>query len=306
MRILLAALLVAGCYRDSTPTTAPPGNKQQAAEQITNDVLAFIPKESDIVVGADLTRLRASPLWTTQLEPLITNNGGDELAKIRTTCGFDPLVAVSHVAFGTQKVASQNEATVVARGIDPRRALDCVAKLVPQREMVSRDGDTLVIAEQGRPTQIALSPLGRSAVLGVLAPGANRGLATSRVQTGTPLRTSPAFVDLHSKLEPGASVWFIANGAAPTFQALGGMGMNPRFVDGTLTVTDRYVAVLRVTFKTPDEANNIVTMSKSMAGQVRAMVETFEVRAEGAVARFDIVMTSAQAQTLMGMMGMAI
>ena len=303
MRILLAALLVAGCYRESTPTPGAPANKQQASDRVTDDVLAFIPKESDIVVGADLSRLRASPLWASQIEPLITNNGGDEIAKIRSTCGFDPLVAVSHVAFGSQKLAAHNEATVVARGIDPQRALDCVAKLVPQREMVSRDGDTLVIAEQGESVQVALSPLGRSAVLGVLAPGANRGLTTSRVQNGAPLRASPTFVDMYSRLDPGASVWFIANGAAPTLQALGGMGVNPRFVDGSVTVTDRYVAVIRVTFKTPDEANNIVTMSKSMAGQVRAMVETFEVRAEGPVARFDIVMTSAQAQTVLGMMG---
>lgn len=267
-------------------------------------MLAFIPKDSDIVVGADLAQLRSSPLWTSQIEPLITNNGGDEIAKVRATCGFDPLIAVSHVAFGSQKVGSENEATVVARGIEPNRAIDCVAKLVPQREMASRDGDTLVIAEQGKQTQIALMPLGRSAVLGVLAPGANRGLATARVQTGTPLRTSAAFVELHRKLEPNASVWFIANGAAPSLRDMAAMGVKPRYIDGTLAVSDRYVAVVRMTFATPAEASNIVTMANQFGGQVRAMVERFDVRADGPVARFDLTLTSAQAQTLMGMMGM--
>lgn len=306
MRILLVALLVAGCYRDSTPASTPPANKQRAPEQITSDVLAFIPKESDVVVGVDLARLRSSPLWASQIEPVISNNGGDELRKIRSTCGFDPLTAISHVAFGTRKLDTDSEATVVARGIEPRGAIDCVARLVKDREPIAHDGDTLVIAEKGESFQLALSPLGRSAVLALGGPGANRALATSRIQAGTPLRSSPAFIELYNKLEPSASVWFIANGASKTLQSLGGMGINPRFIDGTLTVTDRYVAVVRVTFATPDEANSIVTMSNSMSAQVRAMVETFDVRAEGNVARFDIVMTSAQAQTFLGMVGMAI
>lgn len=306
MRILLVALLVAGCYRDSTPPSTPPANKQHAAEQITSDVLAFIPKESDIVVGVDLARLRSSPLWQSQLEPLIVNNGGDELTKIRTTCGFDPLTAVSHVAFGTRKLDHDNEATVVARGIEPRGAIDCVAKLIKDRQSFTRDGDTLVIAEKGKPFQLALSPLGRSAVLGLAGPGANRALASSRVQAGTPLRTSQAFMELYGKLEQNASVWFIANGASPTLETLGSLGVNPRFIDGTLATTDRYVAVLRVTFATAAEAQNVVTMTNSMSAQVRAMVETFDVRAEGAVARFDIVMTAAQGQTILGMVGLAI
>lgn len=306
MRILLVALLVAGCYRDSTKPSAPPANKQHAAEQITSDVLAFIPKESDIVVGVDLARLRSSPLWANQIEPVISNNGGDELTKIRSTCGFDPLTAISYVAFGTRKGDSDSEATVVARGLEPQGAIECVARLAKDHEQLSRDGDTLVLAEKGEAFQVALSPLGRSAVLGLAGPGANRALARSRVQSGTPLRASPAFIELYNKLEPSASVWFIANGASKTLQSLAGMGINPRFIDGTITVTDRYVAVVRVTFATPDEAQSVVKMSNSMSAQVRAMIETFDVRDEGTVARFDIVMTSAQAQTILGMVGMAI
>lgn len=307
MRILLVALLVTGCYRDSTPgSTTPPANKAHPAEQITSDVLAFIPKDSDIVAGVDLARLRSSPLWGSQIEPVIANNGGEVLTKIRTSCGFDPLTALGHVAFGTKKRDTASEATVVARGIEPRGAIDCVAKLLENRETFTRDGDTLVVAEKGEPTQLTLSPLGRSAVLGVVAPGANRALATSRVQSGTPLRSSPAFLELYNKLEPNASVWFIANGSSPTMMSVAAMGLKPRFIDGTLTVSDRYVAVLRVTFATPDEAQNLVTTANSVSAQVKAMVETFDVHAEGPVARFDLVVTSAQAQTILGMLGMAI
>jgi hypothetical protein len=143
-------------------------------------------------------------------------------------------------------------------------------------------------------------------VLAVGGPVVNRALATSRVQAGIPLRSSPAFVELYNKLEPNASVWFIANGASPSLQSIAGMGINPRFIDGTLTVTDRYVGVLRVTFATPDEAQNLAKLSNSVSSQIRAMVETFDVRADGPVARFDIVMTSSQAQTVLGMFGMAI
>ena len=307
MRILLVALLVAGCYRDSTPPSTPPANKQHAAEQITSDVLAFIPKESDIVVGVDLSRLRSSPLWASQLEPVIMNNGGGDLEKVRSTCGFDPLTAISYLAFGTRKVSSESEGTVVARGIEPRGALECVAKLITHdNETLTHDGDSLVISEKGRGFQVTLSPLGRSAVLGVAGVGANRALATARVQSGTPLRTSPAFIELYNKLDQNASVWFIANGASPTLQSLGSLGVKPRFIDGTLTVSDHYVAVVRVTFATPDEANNVVTMTNSVSAQVRAMVETFDVHAEGPVARFNIVVTSAQAQTILGMVGLAI
>jgi hypothetical protein len=306
MRILLVALLDAGCYRDSTPSATPPAKKAHPSEQVTNDVLAFIPKESDIVGGLDLARLRSSPLWANQIEPLMANNGGETLTKIRTSCGFDPITAVSHFAFGVRKVDTTNELTAVARGIEPRGAIECVAKMLKSPDIFTRDGDTLVIAEKGDTFQLALSPVGRSAVLAVGGPVANRALATSRVQSGTPLRTSPAFIELYNKLEPGASAWFIANGASPMLQSVASAGITPRFIDGTVTVTDRYVAVLRVTFATPDEAQNLAKLSNSVSAQVRAMVESFDVRAEGPVTRFDIVVTSTQAQTILGMVGMAI
>ena len=306
MRILLVALLVAGCYRDSTPSTTPPANKAHASEQVTSDVLAFIPKDSDVVIGADLARLRSSPLWGSQIEPVITNNGGEKLSKVRTSCGFDPLTAVTHVTFGTRKINDNAEGTIVVRGVEPRGAIDCVERLIKGQEQVTRDGDTLVLSEQGDPFQVALSPLGRSAVLAVAANGANRAATMSRAQSGTPLRSSPAFVELFSKLEPNAAMWFIANGASPTLKSIAGMGINPRFIDGTVMVSDRYVAVLRVTFATPDEAQNLAKLSNSVSAQVRAMVESFDVRADGPVARFDIVVTSAQAQTILGMVGMAI
>jgi hypothetical protein len=305
MRFLLVALLVAGCYRDSTPSTTPPANKAHPSEQVTSDVLAFIPKDSDIVGGIDLARLRSSPLWANQIEPLMANNGGRTLTKIRTSCGFDPITAVSHFAFGVHQVDTTNELTAVARDIEPRGAIECVAKILKSPDIFTRDGDTLVIAEKGDTFQLALSPLGRAAVLAVGGPVANRALVTSRVQSGTPLRTSPAFVELYNKLEPNASVWFIANGASPLMQPVASAGIKPRFIDGTVTVTDRYVAVLRVTFATPDEAQNLATLSNSVSAQVRAMVETFDVHADGPVVRFDVVMTSAQAQTVLGMLGMA-
>lgn len=306
MRFLLVVLLVAGCYRDATPSNTPPANKAHPAEQVPSDVLAYIPKDSDIVGGIDLARLRSTPLWASQLEPLLANNGGETLTKIRTSCGFDPINAVSHFAFGVRKVNTTNELTAVARGLEPRGAIDCVAKMLKSSDIFTRDGDTLVIGEKGAEFQLALSPVGHSAVLAVGGAVASRALATSRVQSGIPLRSSPAFVDLYNKLEPNASVWFIANGASPSMQSIAGMGINPRFIDGTVTVTDRYVAVLRVTFATPDEAQNLATLSNSVSAQVRAMVDTFDVRAEGPVARFDIVMTSSQAQTVLGMFGMAI
>jgi hypothetical protein len=305
MRFLLVALLVAGCYRDSTPSTTSPANKAHPSEQVPKDVLAFIPKDSDVVGGIDLARLRSSPLWANQIEPLLASNGGETLTKIRTSCGFDPITAISHFAFGVRKVDTTNELTAVARGLEPRGAIDCVAKMLASPDIATRDGDTLVLAEKGDTFQLALSPVGHSAVLAVGGPVANRALATSRVQSGTPLRASPAFIELYNKLEPSASAWFIANGASPSLQAIAGMGINPRFIDGTVTVTDRYVAVLRVTFATPDEAQNLAKLSNSVSAQVRAMVETFDVHADGPVARFDIVMTSTQAQTVLGMLGMA-
>src|SRR5213075_1437602 len=130
MRLLLGVLvLAAGCYRDSAATANPsPSNKQRPPDHAheAEDELAFLPKESEVVVGLDMTALRASPAWHEQIEPALS--GSSAFEKNRQICGFDPWAPISHVTLGVRKADANIEFVLTVAGGDAQQEIGCVLK----------------------------------------------------------------------------------------------------------------------------------------------------------------------------------
>jgi hypothetical protein len=301
--ILLIALALGGCYRDSEPTsTSPPSNKLRPDNHARDaeDELAFLPKESEIVVGLDMTTLRASAAWRDQIEPALAQS--DSLAKTRKLCGFDPFAPITHVAIGARASSSFNELVATIAGGDAQQEIACGMKQLDAQFTTHADGDVTVIENTSAHHTHAVAPVGRSHVLVVSSPRVDAARFHAQVAVGSPLRSSAAFMALYDKLERGASLWFVLNGASPLFDSLS-LGVRPRYVDGTLVVTDRYLLTTRVTMSSSSDASQLATMLRGAVTQVKQMVETLEIREDGAVLHVDIGMTQPQVQAVLGMLG---
>lgn len=304
MRLLFGLLvLAAGCYHDSAPTAhATPSNKQQPPDHSreAEDELAFLPKESEVVVGLDMTALRTSPAWHEQIEPAFS--GSSELDKMRRACGFDPWAPITHVTLGVRKADAGSEFVLTAAGGDAQQEIGCVLKQLGTEYTAHPDGDVTLVEKPGANNTIALSAVGRSHVVAFSTPGVDANRMHAQLAAGSPLRGSPAFMSIYESLEHGASLWFVVNGQSPLFQSLS-LGIRPRYVDGTIIVTDHYVWTTRVTMASAAEAAQLATMLRSMSAQVQQMVEKLDIHEENAVLHIDVVMTQPQVQTMLAMLG---
>jgi hypothetical protein len=303
---LLAALAVhaglAGCYRDTPATTAPPPANKQAAPAYAHeadDELAFLPKESEIVVGVDLATLRNTPAWRDQMEP-----GFDRAAfeKIRKLCGFNPWALITRITLATRKLGSDSELVVTLAGGDAKQAIACGLKQATTEYTARADGDVTILSKTGDNFTIGLAPVGRSHALAFATPGVDAKRVHAQLAVGSPLRSSPAFMALYDKLERGASAWFIINGSSPLFTSMS-FGVRPKYIDGTLIVTDRYTLATRVTMFSAADASSLATTLQGVSGQLKALVETFDIRVEGEALHIDLVLTQPQMQTLLAMVG---
>jgi hypothetical protein len=147
-----------------------------------------------------------------------------------------------------------------------------------------------------------MAPVGRSHLIALSTPNADANRVHAQLTVGSPLRSSPYFMKLYEKLERGASIWYVVNGNSQLFQSFS-LGVQPRYIDGTIVVTDRYVWTTRITMTSPTDATQLVTMFRGAAAQVRQMVETLDIREEGEVLHVDVVMTQPQVQTILAMLG---
>jgi hypothetical protein len=307
MRPLVVALLVAGCYHGSAaPAPTPPANMQktEVLAHIADDPLAFLPVESDIVLGVDFARLRDSQLWREQLEPLLVQTASDTFQKVRSQCGFDPLSQLQRASVAYKKLDdTHNDGTFVVHGVDSSHTVECIAKASAKTDNITHDGSVVMVSKPGDEVVLAIAPLGRTGMVIQGAPHASRVSIEDRMHIGAPLRTSRTFMTFFNRLEPTASLWLVINGNSAFLASAKSMGVSPTGVDMTLTVTDKYVVAARITTASAADATQLASLANQVSPQARAMVETFDVRADDNVVRVDIVITAPQAQTLLTMLG---
>ena len=301
---LIAPVAIAGgCYRDSASTTQTPlANKQRPPDHSheAEDELAFLPKESDVVVGLDMTALRSSPAWHEQIEPELAQSS--QVEKNRQICGFDPWAPITHVTLGVRKADAGSEFLLTVAGGDAQQEIGCVLKQLGTEYTSHPDGDVTLISKASENSTIALSAVGRSHTIAFSTPGIDANRMHAQLSVGAPLRGSPAFMSIYESLEHGASLWFVINGQSSLFQSLS-LGIRPRYIDGTIIVSDHYVWTTRITMATAAEATQLANMLRGMSAQVQQMVDKLDIHEENAVLHIDIVMTQPQVQTILKMLG---
>lgn len=310
MRLVLLVLAVAACHRGPGPSTPTPANKAPAPnhQATADDVLGFLPADADVVIGIDMIALRASALWH-QFQPQIEAFAKESADTLGGMCGPNPLNVVERMTMGF-KVLKQGQlgGVFVIRGIDPKTALDCTMETAKSKGGVAQlDRGVVAVTYANRPDlQMAVAIMGTTMVV-QLDKIANHDTMQTVLVAGAPLRTaSPVFMSLFERRERGATMWGMANGAAPMFADLAQMGMRPQSIDGSIAVSDRFTVALRMTMPSAGDAQRVAAEVDKVKAPAGAMVERFDSRVDGSTAALDVVITAPQLRALIGMLGGAV
>jgi len=308
MRFALVALALIGCHHGSTTST--PTNKVAAPDysKTADDVLGFLPADADIVFGVDMVQLRQSPLWA-KYEPHLVAFAKEAFEKMGGWCGEDPAVAIKkleRVTAGLKMIGNNRfKGVVVGRGLDPAPLLDCTATQTQKHGgTATRDRGTVVVSYPQNPgTQFAFGAAGPTTIVMQVDEVASHDGFTAVLAGGTPLRGSQSFMTLYNRREAGAAAWGMANGNAKMFDELAQMGMRPKSIDGTLIVTDAFTMAVRLTMGSPDEAAKLTGELDKVKGGASAFLQRFDYTVTGSMIQINVVMTEAQAQQILSMLG---
>ena len=225
---LCAAAALGGCGRDISereqrslllPDSAP-GVTPPPAE-----VLDWLRRDSELVLGLNLVQLRTTALWRDELTPWLTTQLAATLPAMRATCGIDLIASVETLAVGLRRFSTTVEGGVVMRGPEPRQLWGCLEKI---QSALRADGidpawDPSRTASGNPIPGLGILSLRTAAGNGVVLVAEDDGLvrglidveASSQNLSGKRapmLKSSPGFRGLYSRLDGTASAWFLVQG----------------------------------------------------------------------------------------------
>jgi hypothetical protein len=302
----------AGTGSGATTTTATPaaGDKTAATPVAVagGDDLALLPVDSEMVMGLNFAQLQQSALWK-QYAPKLMEKAAGDLADFKASCGFDPLEVIKSVSLGMKGFGGATpDGAVVVHGPEKAKVMACLEKMKPEAEKkgseITVDGDVFMIKDKGGQST-AFTFINDTTLLGVIGSNASKDSVLAAAKGGSALKTSPAFVEMFSKINTGDSLWMLMNGNSPAFSKMGAMGVKPKAVFGSVNVTDGLTLDMRIRLGSPDEAKQLVTMLQGQINnpQVKQMFDKLDVAQDASDAKFAVAMSNQKLQQLTSMLG---
>ena len=325
--LLVALVALAACKKSDdskggTPATAdktsekPAGDKPAAPPAAAGgaisgqmgDDLSLLPVDSEVVLGLNFAQLQQSALWK-QFAPKLMDKMSKGLADFKAACGFDPLDAFKSVALGMKGLGgSTPDGAVVIHGPDKAKVMGCMdkakAEAAKNGSEVTVDGDVVIIKDK-KGESTAFTFVNNNTIVGTMGASGTKDGVMAAAKGGSALKSSPAFVDMYSKVNTQDSLWFLMNGNSPVFNKMGGMGVKPKAIFGSVNITDGLTVDVRVRLSTPDEATQLANMAKGQVTnpQVKQMFDKLDVVADGADVKVGVAMSSQKLQSLIAMVG---
>jgi hypothetical protein len=283
----------AACHGAAPPS--PPSNQAPppAAPAAPTDVLGYLPADSDLVVGVDVKALRRSALWREYHVKLIAALG-PRFAALKEKCGFDPIETMEYAT-----VAGRGDDTRVAviRGWDPDQVFACIHAASPPDRAMTIDQGIITLTDRGGETHVA-SFVDRSTLVLDASTHPSKQRLRDLLDSGAPLRRSPAFLAMYDQLERDATVWLLVNGNGKLLDKFGSLGVRPRGVYGTVHLAAGIASTIHLRMPTADQAAGFATMMNAQMKSASAMVDHLAVTADGDVATIGLGMSADQLRTL--------
>lgn len=284
--LLAISLTGVACKKDKKEegkgtTTAADQAAPGAGKKVESpkDDLSLIPVDAEMVIGVKASQLFGSPLWKQYVQPQMEKEKDftDTMAKFKERCGFDPMATVTEMVVGLKDLAGDMPSGVmVLHGLDKSKTMGCVEKWSAdaQKEKIEfkKDGD-VVVAVDDTNAAVGFTFITGDRMLVVVGQGVNADAVRKAAAGGSTLASSPAFVDMHGKIQKDHNTWFVLNGNSKVFEEIQELGIKPKAVFGSVHVTDALAADVRARLDTPDQAKQTAS---SFKGQVDAMASMFD------------------------------
>lgn len=278
---------VAACdkgKKDAGGATGPTGAAGAAAIAPAKGglqrALAAMPKDSDLILGIDFTKVRSSALFK-KYEGMLMKQIGDDLSKFQATCGFNPMEKLTGVLVGGKGQGQElDQATIFVRGFDKTAATDCLKKREASQKAAGKpaaltlDGDYLEYDDGDGDADGPMRALwidDQTALLvkqGDQAAGKDVLVAAAAAKDGDGLTGSKAFTDLLAKTHTGSALWFVIKGDSPMIP-MGGM-MKFKALYGSVDVGAGVNAEVRMWMNSADEAKSASGDFNKQLGQVKS------------------------------------
>jgi hypothetical protein len=295
----------------SAGATATTGGDKTSATPVAvagGDDLALLPVDSELVMGLNFAQLQQSALWK-QYSPKIMEKAAGDLADFKAQCGFDPLEVVKSVTIGMKGLGGATpDGVMVIHGPEKAKTMACFDKMKPEATKkgteITIDGDVVLVKDKsGEPT--AFTFINDNTMVGVIGANATKDGVLAAAKGGSTLKTSPAFVEMYSKINTNDSLWGLANGNSPAFSKMGAMGLKPKAIFGSVNVTDGLTLDMRIRTEKPDDAKQFVTSMQGQINnpQVKQMFDKLDVTQDNADIKISVAMSNQKLQQLTQMLG---
>jgi hypothetical protein len=299
-----------GSSTTTTATTTTTGDKTSATPVAVagGDDLALLPVDSEMVMGLNFAQLQQSALWK-QYSPKLMEKVAGNLADFKAACGFDPMEAFKSVTIGMKGLGGTTpDGVMVIHGPEKAKVMACNDKMKAEAAKkgtdISVDGDVILIKDKSG-NNSAFTFTNDNTLVGVMGTTASKDTVLAAAKGGSTLKSSPAFVEMFSKINTNDSLWLLMNGNSPAFSKMDSMGVKPKAIFGSVNVTDGLTLDMRIRLGTPDEAKQLVTMLQGQINnpQVKQMFDKLDVTQDNTDAKFSVAMSNQKLQQLVGMVG---
>ena len=323
--VLAVALAIsfgaAACKKEESKTSTATGDKTaekggdtkagggtSGTTAASGDDLSLLPVDSELVMGLNFAQLQQSQLWKQFVEPkMMSGDAVKKLAEFKDKCGFDPMSALKTVSVGLKGLDKKSpEGAFVIHGTEKDKVWSCLEQMKGEIEKdgstYTKDGDVALIKDKTGET-VALTYVNDTTALGIIGPNATKdGIKAAAAGTST-LKSSPAFVDMFSKINSNDSLWILMNGNSKLFDKAAAMGVKPKAIYGSLNVTDGLTVDFRMRVEKPEDAQNFATMAQGQLKQAEKMFDKIAVTAEGNDVKFSVVLSNQKLQALVQQVG---
>lgn len=301
-RVLLVTGLLAACGGNRGAATLD--NKAASARNASlaaNEPLAFLPADSELVVGIDFQQVKQSPLWS-RYSAEIPKFTGSALTDFKTKCGYDPIATLRGVSLGFKNISETPAGVLVVRGLDRDKTMACFPQIFASKapaKQIKIDGAFITLPPEGG-TSAVLTFVDASTMVFLMSPTASRAELEAALAAEAPLRKSAAFGALWTRVDAKQPVWGLVHGKA--LASLSSLGATPTALTGTINFASGVALNGRLQFASADQATQVATALQGQAGMAKAFVEKLDVAAAGNDVTFAVSMTTQQVDALAGPM----
>ena len=267
---LMTSLPMAGCSKDKKEGEAAgeEGAAKAESAQAAAGKFAYLPADTNFVIGINLSQIRSSKLFKDMLEPLIAQQAGEDYEQVKTSCGFDPAEQIESIVVGG--VAGQDDRVAVSvKGMNAAQLEKC------GKGLAEVQGETIEITHEGKLTKVVAD--GQTTWMGwmddatMVTTGPNKALVEALVGGKEGLSGNQPMMDLTGKVDTGAALWMIYNEQAGAPSPMAGAPVQVKAAHVSVSLAEGLGIDATLRQGSPEEAQKTVA---DFTGQLESLKES--------------------------------